>query len=340
MIAPLALLLFAPAAAHAPGDLRTFTDWIMGCDNQRACQAVALVPDDADGDGYLMLVLRRDGAASAPAQLQVPVPDAVAAGVRLSFAVDGTPVAQIVAPGKGAGLALPFEGAIRAALLGGRQATLSDARGRTLARASLAGLSASLLAVDEAQQRVGTRTALVRPGARPATAVPPVPPLPVIHQAPALVAPPRTISPKEAAQLIGRDNASCQYAIGPVKPKSYRLDATHSLIAIEHPCGNGAYNIYTSLFVAGDKGKPAPAVLDAPATFGDSPVNQVVNGDWDARTRRLTSFVRGRGLGDCGSRQAFAWDGARFRLVEQAQMGECRGAYDYITTWRARVAVN
>ena len=106
------------------------------------------------------------------------------------------------------------------------------------------------------------------------------------------------------------------------------------------PCGNGADNLFTSLFVMPDTGKPVPAVLDAPSGFGEAPRNQVVTGGWDARTRRLTSYARGRGIGDCGSHQAFAWDGARFRLVEQSSMGECRGARDYITTWRARVVVD
>jgi hypothetical protein len=31
------------------------------------------------------------------------------------------------------------------------------------------------------------------------------------------------------------------------------------------------------------------------------------------------------------------WDGARFRLVHLEEMPECRGAIDYLTTWRAQV---
>jgi hypothetical protein len=31
------------------------------------------------------------------------------------------------------------------------------------------------------------------------------------------------------------------------------------------------------------------------------------------------------------------WDGTSFRLTEASSMGECRGALEWITTWRAAV---
>ncbi|MBJ7445645.1 MAG: DUF1176 domain-containing protein, partial [Sphingobium sp.] len=38
-----------------------------------------------------------------------------------------------------------------------------------------------------------------------------------------------------------------------------------------------------------------------------------------------------------GGSEAYVWDGQRFRLIEAAAMGECRGAWHWITTWTARV---
>lgn len=40
------LMMLAAGAALAPqpGKLRTIADWSVGCDNGRACQAVALLP--------------------------------------------------------------------------------------------------------------------------------------------------------------------------------------------------------------------------------------------------------------------------------------------------------
>ena len=56
---PILLALAAAATAPQPGELKTFRDWIVGCDNGRACQAVALVPESEDGENYLMLVVER-----------------------------------------------------------------------------------------------------------------------------------------------------------------------------------------------------------------------------------------------------------------------------------------
>jgi len=49
------------------------------------------------------------------------------------------------------------------------------------------------------------------------------------------------------------------------------------------------------------------------------------------------SFTKGRGLGDCGVQQAFAWDGLSMRLARQFEMPDCRGNVGFIQTWRAEV---
>ena len=84
-------------------------------------------------------------------------------------------------------------------------------------------------------------------------------------------------------------------------------------------------------------GKFEPAKFDAPSGISaeGASVQNVVDGSFENGV--LTSFARGRGLGDCGIRQQFVWDGARLRLSRQSEMGECRGNPDYITTWRADV---
>src|SRR3546814_20523664 len=63
----------------------------------------------------------------------------------------------------------------------------------------------------------------------------------------------------------------------------------------------------------------------------------LVNYGWDAARSTLSSYTRGRGLGDCGGAETYVWDGSPFRLVEARSMGECRGAMKWITTWRANV---
>jgi hypothetical protein len=72
--------------------------------------------------------------------------------------------------------------------------------------------------------------------------------------------------------------------------------------------------------------------------MGEGNDPDLTNGGWDAKTRTLSSYAKGRGIGDCGVSQTYAWDGTRFRLIDQNVMGECRGSIDYITVWTARKA--
>jgi hypothetical protein len=63
----------------------------------------------------------------------------------------------------------------------------------------------------------------------------------------------------------------------------------------------------------------------------------LVNASWSPESSSLESYAKGRGIGDCGSSESYVWDGVRFRLVEASAMGECRGAWHWITTWSAKV---
>lgn len=331
MPAVIALLL---AAAADPAPLQTYDDWVAGCDNARVCEAVSLATTPPPFDEHLALVVRREAQGGGATQMTVPL-DGVASGVRITLTVDGKAVATLQSPGGNGGLALPLAGALREKILGGTTMALVDARGRAQATASLRGLAAALRFIGATDQPASTR----RKGRRAPVPVAASPSLPVVMQPPVPAKPSRTISAKQAATLIGQGDATCDRATGPLVPKAWRLDAAHSVVTIDHPCGNGAYNAYTSVFVVDEKKRVAPARFDAPSSLGAAVVNRVVTGGWDPATRRMTSFGRGRGLGDCGSRKSFAWDGAMFRLVEQADMGECRGASHYITTWRAQVMV-
>ncbi len=327
----LLLALAAAAAQPQPGALRTFGDWTVGCDNARRCQAVALVPKVDASDTYLMLVVRRDPAGRMMPTLSLSIEDELPAGP-LSLRVDGKVVARVTGHAP-----LPVDTALASALGQGRRATLTDMGGRLLAAASLKGLAAAFLHLDEQQRRLGTVGALIRRGSRPDATVPTPPALPSIVQPRVSLRAPRTLAPAAAARLIGSENAICDYASSPVKPRAFRLDAQHSLALVDHPCGNGAYNASTSAFVLDESGRATAARFDTPAGFGPEDAHILVNTDWDPGDRRLAGFAKARGLADCGVGQAFAWDGARFRLVHQEVMGECRGSRDYIVTWRATV---
>jgi hypothetical protein len=332
------LALAAAVAAAQPGRLHTHKDWIVGCDNVRACQANALAPGVAEDD-YLELTVSRGALPGDRATLFVPLPDGGRKGARLSLRVDGANIITFTVREKDSA-SLPLTGPLLAAFRNGRQVTLLDAGGKALGGASLAGLAAALRYIDDQQGRVGTASALVAIGAKPDTRTPPPAP-PLIVVPPASSKPPRSLSVAVATRLIGADNATCDYATAKVKPQAYRLDAAHSLVLVDHPCGNGAYNLFTSVYVVDEAGGVRPARFDLPPAMGEPSTDEtgeLTNGGWDPRTGRLDSYEKGRGLGDCGTTEAYAWDGARFRLVEAREMDECRGSVDYIRTWIARTS--
>lgn len=326
MLLALALLQAAPV----PGELRTFSDWTVGCDNGRVCQAVALLPEDG-ADGATLAVARGPEENASPriwvtARVEgVPSPAALRIDGR-SFPLRLDPVSQELR-------VADADGAAR--LLG--QATRIEAvveeGGRVALPISARGSAAALLFMDEAQRRVGTSSALVRRG--PAATVPPPPALPVVTVPRTPRTPPKRLTTARVRQLLGRDATACEYAQS-LNIEAFRLDARTSLVLASHPCGNGAYNLFSSAFTVDERGRARPADFDVGGGMGEGD-DALVNADWDATARRLSTFARGRGLGDCGTIQRYAWDGRRFRLVAQEVMGECRGSTDYITTFRARV---
>ncbi len=325
------LVLAAAAAAPQPGEVKTFKDWTVGCDNGRVCQAVGLLPED-EVEGATITVQRGPAADSVP---QIMMTSDVAAA---ALSIDGARSVYRLQPVDGGfelapGDAMDFMRTISKS----NQLALIDASGKTLTTISLAGASAALRYIDDRQKRAGTVTALVARG--PAKAVPPPPALPAIVSPPVTAAPPAQFRAADVRKYNADDG--CGVDASGFKPEAFRLDATHTLILVPAICGNGAYNYFTTALIAPNAGRPlSRARFDAPSSMGlEGTGNEpdLVNAGYDPKTRRLSTYAKGRGIGDCGIAQQFAWDGTRFRLVEQSQMDECRGSMDYITTWRATV---
>lgn len=199
---------------------------------------------------------------------------------------------------------------------------------------SLAGSAAMMRYIDEVQGRAGRSDALVAKGNRPPPPVTTMTAHPVIRQSP-----PSTKKPfpaPEALSLAARQKLFCREP-DPELLSTHRLDDRYSLVLLRRPCDSGAYNIATTALIAEDGGTSLKeALFDAKGIISEegSPAFSLA---WNEESRRLGESSRGRGIGDCGTRREFAWDGSRFRLVEQAEMPECGGVHEFITTWRADV---
>lgn len=321
-----ALIAVQAVAVPVPSEPRTFRDWTVGCDNGRACEAIALLPEGSDWEGWTTLSLRRDAAADAAPVFVLPDLETTPA----MLAADGTALSVTFSTGDDGIVVTDTNGSLLRALRSAAAVEARDAAGASVGRVSLAGASAALLFMDDVQRRVGTTTALVRPGTKPTSAVPAAPPLPRIRRAP----PPADIaalpSPAQLAAALGACAEELEGAYNISEQEPVQI-ATGTVLVLQ-PCGSGAYNFASQPLIA-RSGRLADAAFDFPD--GEPPL--LVNATWEDDRRLLTEYNKGRGLGDCGSAAEYAWDGSRFRLVRYGRMDECRGSLRRITVWCAEV---
>ena len=167
------------AVAAGTGELKTFKDWTVGCDNGRACQGVGQYSAE-NMDVISVSISRGAGATDAPKiwfRLQdSPAIDLAADGKRLGVSFVNDEENQTVAAGSVAKVIDAFRTAGKIELVG--------ADGKVIGQLSSLGAAAAMLYMDEQQRRVDTVTALVGKGAKPASAVPQPPALPIVPRAP------------------------------------------------------------------------------------------------------------------------------------------------------------
>lgn len=329
MIGGLLLLAAMEAAADEPaaGPLVNFKDWTAGCDNGRSCMGVGQYnPSNFD---LASVVVERGPLPEDQPKIWFrteggPVVDLQADGKRLgvklttdadevAVTVDPESVLLVVEALKSAGAVIPMRG-----------------DGEPSWPLSVSGASAAMRWMDEQQKRVGTVTALVAKGSAPASAVPPPPALPVVSASlpSGSVGKPLT---KEEVAKIQEEYAECTDEDLDDKVAYGRLDSRTTLAIVTVVCGSGAYNYYGIPMLIRDDGTREIADLDKDE--GDLTMNL----SWDEKTHVLSSYFKGRGLGDCGGGNDWVWDGKRFRIVKTTIMDDCRGAITWIPIYRARV---
>lgn len=340
------LTLFAVASVGAsgptvkPGEVQTFKDWTVGCDNGFSCQAVSLMDETAPMDG-LEVVLSRSASQTAAVAINIDGDDLKAGKYRV--VIDGRLALSGTASADGGVVKVNGVDALRLgrAMAKGRQLTLTDSLGKEIGTVSLAGASAALRYIDAQQNRVGTKAAIVAVGnkMRGGKSVN----IPVIT---ARKIAPNDVLPDTAAIVALSESSPCaDDRFGSTQDTVYSLgsgpDGARALVLLN--CGAGAYNYSSGIYTArrNETGKWTfePAKFDYGATGFDneSSIPVLVNADWDAANQTLSSYSKGRGIGDCGSSESYVWDGAGFRLTAASFMGECRGSTDWIPTWRANV---
>jgi hypothetical protein len=331
-----------PAALSAEPQLgvqKFYKDWAVACDNRLSCEAVSLrndVPDDG-----LSISIARD---SVDGALSILLFGLESSSDRYRILVDGRAVhSGAIESSASEPIKIGGKDALRLTrlMVKGRTIIVRDGANLELGRASLAGTGAALLHIDSVQNRAGTATALATPGRkslRPKSAPAPeivakrIKPTNVTPDATTLISLVESSACKEERFNVTEDVA---YSLG-------RIDGrAKALILLS--CGSGAYNFASAAYIATEisegKWDFEPAAFDygaMPSTM-DKSLPLLVNADWDEAGQTLSSYAKGRGLGDCGNAESYVWDGARFRLISAYGMSECRGSMDWLTLWHANV---
>jgi hypothetical protein len=189
-----------------------------------------------------------------------------------------------------------------------------------------------LLRIDDRQGRIGTQTALIRPGARPASTVQPAPTLPRIAFRPIAA----HISAPEAGRLAVQLRKSagaifkkeeCDSDSLAKAPETYALDASKALIFVE--CLQGAYQASSIAFIVSREGGNVRQVILETPYLGATPemarVSWFTNASFDPKTAELGMFAKGRGLTDCGISANWIWAGRAFVLSEMNLQDMCGG---------------
>jgi hypothetical protein len=310
-----ALLLAAlawPVAANA----QSFEsqDWQVVCDNTRACRAAGYGVEG--GDRPVSVLFARAAGARMPVFVELQLGTLDPRSVRpasVVMDVAGKPAGTIrIDKNNHADLPAAAAAALLKALVAGGGATFTA--GKTTWRLSGDGAADMLGKIDEIQGRVGRPSALVRKGnGSDADAAYP------------MAIPRFEASRVNAATLPGddalavrvlaaiRSNPDCPLlddGAAQAKTRLWHLDANRLLVT--QPCraaADGAGNGYWTANLR-------PPYDARPMTFSGA--------DYDG-TGTIAARETSGAAGDCGSVQAWTWNGFRFEQTYAATGGLCRG---------------
>lgn len=322
-----AVLALGLMGGRAEAASASFKDWTVVCDNVRHCTAFGFQPDG--DDDLVFLKVERDGAAGASPRLSLAIGDEDLRGKVWTVALDGQPIPQLAKlkaknPAESYYPEVTLGSAEAALVLGklpnGQEIQVAGPDGKSR-RISLAGSSAALRWMDAQQQRAGTVTALVAKGDKPASMVPPPPPIPRVVRGP--LQSQAGLSDTLPKSVLAKFPEDCDTLLGADMRDPIIARLSPGVVLWGDVCSVAAYQSSYVLFLADEKGRnPQPLVL----TNGEGRRLELpdIGFEFDPDTMTLANFYKGRGVADCGGSSTWVWDGKAFRLTEQTFMDLCR----------------
>ena len=202
---------------------------------------------------------------------------------------------------------------------------------------SLSGLKAALLAMDDAQGRVGTVTAFIRPGKEPASKVPEAPPLPRVPHTPPVTplskeTEQKIITSIRSVQTTALADNECDADERTHSDEAYALTDKQTIVVVD--CYMAAYQSRFLIFVADTK-NPAKAELlnlPYPQANGDKlavePPGVLIDADYSPEDKTISFSERESSGGLCGSSGTWTFDGKSFRLTNYSHR------YDLCEGWQ------
>ena len=339
----------APALAQKqdkPEPARVYKDWVVGCPS--SCEVVVVWPE-GDAEGYtLTMSMRAWRYASFDLDLVLYDPS----GETLQphngpyrLLVDGKAFVPFEWNEKAEGWYGSLKRSHSIALAKGKLGEIVDREGNRVSYISLSGAMAAMRDMDERMGIAGYTHALVVKGTKKEK---PVPMRAAVFTArPNFLDPPHTPSSfvlNEAVEKSGcaADRDDTDKNLDSVYPLS-APKGTSSQALIFVGCGQGAYNIKVMPFLATRDSDGKWIVTEIMVHFEYSgeekqPLGMLANAKWDNKTRRLTHFNKGRGLGDCGDSAEYQLEmdprgRAFFWPTAIREMPVCRGATHWPAIW-------
>lgn len=291
---------------------------------------------------------RRAAGPDAPVQLVLSTRDPLKSGSDVGFMVDGE---EIFSQPIGAfnyraaiyeytyriqeDVALLLDAARRGAEL---QITHVTRAGQSTVPFSLSGMVAGSIFMDEVQGRVGQADSILKLGAPTTTS--PIVGSAVLEQVNSVDELPEGVAVAFSAPAGRCFNPFDEGQGQALRGFKAKISDEADLYGI--PCGaGGAYNQIVAFWAASGT---FVVPLALPSIYEGQPIAMMdaFNASYDPEKRELTSFYKGRGLGDCGTYHRWSVSdfdiGSLFRLEEMLNKEDCDGVYkedlsDYEQLW-------
>lgn len=298
----LVLSVFALAACATPAlaQFKEFKSWQVLCGQSLSCDMRQFMA----GSEISGIEIRRSAKPEAPVSIVLSTSEdtlsAASGDLSATLTIDGgnrwsIPASDIALAENGwsATLSGDFIGnGLVTAIRNGSKLQVALSRGATTVKAEIAlsGAAASLLFIDEAQDRVGHTDALTAKGNKPPN------PAPAISDIEAISDFPQAIQARFGDDGMCADTEDARFGGNAL---AHKLDANSTLYVT--PCGmGGPYNLPYAVFLE-SFGSIKPLVFPTMAEGGPSTMEVAYNLAYDDKAGTFAAFFKGRGIGDCGT---------------------------------------